>query len=193
MAIQPLDDAALLRLVAGGDYPAYTELYSRYERVAFGLALRVIGDRQLAEDGVVEALVTVWRGAGRFDARRGSARAWILTIVHRRAVDVVRRENRERTSQLAAVPDRHEPGAHETAERRAERTRVQDALRLLPDRERELLELAYYAGYTQSELATALGISLGTVKSRMFAGLARMRELLTQSSVDDEAALVAVS
>ena len=175
------EDAALLRLVAEGDDDAFMELYARYERLAYALTLRVIGDRQLAEDAFAEALLTVWRSASRFDGTRGSVRTWILTIVHRRAVDVVRRENRERVRARVEPPVGNAAAADETAGQREERVRVQEALRRLPDRERELIELAYYAGYTQSDLATALDLSLGTVKSRMFAGLARLRELLTET------------
>ena len=172
------DDETLLNLVARGDYAAFTELYERFSRVAYGLALRVIVDRHLAEDAFVESMLVVYRTARSFDPRRGSARAWILTIVHRRAVDLVRRENRHRTSELIEQSEAHGPTAEETAELRGERELVQGALRRLPERERQLIELAYYGGYTQSDLASSLGLSLGTVKSRMFTGLARMRELL---------------
>jgi RNA polymerase sigma factor (sigma-70 family) len=172
------NDETLLKLVAGGDYAAFTELYERFNRVAYGLALRVIVDRQLAEDAFAESMLVVFRTAPSFDPRRGSARTWILTIVHRRAVDLVRRENRHRTSELIEQSEAHGPTAEETAELRGERELVQGALRRLPERERRLIELAYYGGYTQSDLASSLDLSLGTVKSRMFTGLARMREFL---------------
>lgn len=175
-----LGDNELLRLAGREDYDAFTELYSRFERVAYGLAVRVVRDTQHAEDAVVESFVTVWRSAGSFDHRRGSAKSWILTIVHRRAVDVVRREAKLRRP-VESSPE-FEAGADEAAALREERVAVQRALRCLPDRERELIELAYYGGYTQSELAGRLGISLGTVKSRMFTGLARLRELMTEGS-----------
>lgn len=177
-AITGYDDETLLKLVARGDHAAFTELYERFNRVAYGLALRVIVDRHLAEDAFVESMLVVFRTAPSFDPRRGSARTWILTIVHRRAVDLVRRENRHRTSELIEQGDAHGPTAEETTELRGERERVQGALRRLPERERQLIELAYYGGYTQSDLASSLGLSLGTVKSRMFTGLARLRELL---------------
>jgi RNA polymerase sigma-70 factor (ECF subfamily) len=172
------DDETLLKLVARSDHAAFTALYERFNPVAYGLALRVLRDRHLAEDALVESMLVVFRTAQSFDPRRGSARAWILTIVHRRAVDLVRRENRRRTSELIEQSEAHGPTAEETAELRGERELVQGALRRLPGRERQLIELAYYGGYTQSDLASALGLSLGTVKSRMFTGLARMRTLL---------------
>lgn len=177
-ALTGYDDETLLILVARGDHAAFTELYERFNRVAYKLAVRVIADRHLAEDAFVESMLVVFRTARSFDPRRGSARTWILTIVHRRAVDLVRRENRHRTSELIEQSEAHGPTAEETAELRGERALVQDALRRLPERERQLIELAYYGGYTQSDLANSLGLSLGTVKSRTFAGLARMREFL---------------
>jgi RNA polymerase sigma-70 factor (ECF subfamily) len=109
---------------------------------------------------------------------RGKASTWILTLVHRRAVDAVRREQRRRTDSLELAAEPSVEGVEEDAWLRLQRERVQEALRRLPDAQREALELAYYGGFSQSELAERLGQPLGTVKSRMFTGLARMRELL---------------
>jgi RNA polymerase sigma factor (sigma-70 family) len=177
-ALTGYDDETLLKLVARGDCAAFTELYGRFDRVAYGLALRVLHDRHLAEDAYVESMLVVFRTARSFDPERGSGRTWILTIVHRRAVDLVRRENRHRTSELIEQGEAYGPTAEETAELRGERELVQGALRRLPARERRLIELAYYGGYTQSDLASSLDLPLGTVKTRMFTGLARMRKLL---------------
>jgi RNA polymerase sigma-70 factor (ECF subfamily) len=113
---------------------------------------------------------------------RAKASTWILTFVHRRAVDLVRREERRRTEPLPETPLESEaPATDEEAWLRLRRERVQKALRLLPDQKREALELAYFGGFTQSELAERLGEPLGTIKSRMFTGLARLRELLADS------------
>jgi len=174
-----LSDEAVVALAARSDDVAFAELYDRYGRVAYGLALRVLRDETLAEDAVQEAFVAIWRGAAHFIPERGKASTWILTLVHRRAVDLVRRENRRRTEPLedAAVGDA-EGSAEDLAWLRLERERVQAALRQLPDPQREAIELAYYGGYTQSELAERLGQPLGTVKSRTFAGLSRLHELL---------------
>jgi RNA polymerase sigma factor (sigma-70 family) len=142
------------------------------------LALRILRDESLAEDAVQDAFIAIWRTAPRFVPEKGKASTWILTLVHRRSVDVVRREQRRRTELLEAV---HEPGTHgadEEAWLRLQRERVQHALRQLPDQQREALELAYYGGFTQTELAERLGQPLGAIKSRMFMGLARLRELL---------------
>jgi RNA polymerase sigma factor (sigma-70 family) len=180
-----LSDEALVALVARGDEDALGELYDRVSRIAYGLALRVLRDERLAEDAVQEGFLTVWRTAGAFRAERAKASTWILTLVHRRAVDLVRREERRRVEPLsdetAATASTGE-ATDEAAWLRFERERVQSALRQLPDVQREALELAYYGGFSQSELAERLGVPLGTIKSRMFAGLARLRELLDESS-----------
>ena len=181
-----LSDEALVALVARRDENALAELYDRVGRIAYGLALRVLRDDRLAEDAVQEGFLTVWRTAAAFRAERAKASTWILTLVHRRAVDLVRREERRRAEPL---PDEvvTESGSvaeptDEAAWLRFERERVQSALRQLPDVQREAIELAYYGGFSQSELAERLGVPLGTIKSRMFAGLARLRELLDESA-----------
>ena len=179
-----LSDEALVALVARGDEDALAELYDRVGRVAYGLALRVLRDERHAEDAVQEAFLQVWRSAATFRAERAKASTWILTLVHRRAVDLVRREERRQADPLTddsaagVAPEETE----EAAWLRFERERVQSALKQLPDVQREALELAYYGGFSQSELAERLGVPLGTIKSRMFAGLARLRELLDDST-----------
>ena len=181
-----LSDEAVVALIARSDEVALAELYDRYGRPAFGLALRVLRDEALAEDAVQEAFLGIWRGADRFLPERAKASTWIMTLVHRRAVDLVRREERRRAEPLPEVePAAGGPSAADTAWLRLERERVQTALRQLPDQQREAIELAYYGGFTQSQLAERLGEPLGTIKSRMFAGLARLRELL-DSPVDGD-------
>jgi RNA polymerase sigma factor (sigma-70 family) len=174
-----LSDEAVVALVARSDQEALGELYDRFGRIAYGLALRVLRDEKLAEDAVQEGFLAAWRNADRFMPERAKASTWLLTFVHRRAVDLVRREERRRAEPL---PETSESGgsAAEDAWLRFERERVQAALRQLPDQQREALELAYYGGFTQSELAERLGQPVGTIKSRMFAGLARLRELLAE-------------
>jgi RNA polymerase sigma-70 factor (ECF subfamily) len=176
-----LSDEAVVALVARSDETALAELYDRYGRVAYGLALRVLRDAALAEDAVQDGFLTVWRTAARFVPERAKASTWILTLVHRRAVDVVRREQRRRADSLELAPEPVTGGADDDAWLRFERERVQDALKQLPDPQREALELAYYGGFTQSELAERLGQPIGTVKSRMFSGLAHLRELLGEN------------
>jgi len=181
-----LSDEALVALVARSDDAAFAELYDRYDRLAYGLACRILRDGTLAEDAVQDAFLTIWRSAARFSAERAPARVWILTLVHRRAVDLVRHQERRRTEQL---PEREEKGADAADEAvwlRLQRERVRDALGQLPDQQREAIELAYFGGFTQSELAERLGQPLGTIKSRMFSGLARLRELLDDATPEGD-------
>ena len=182
-----LSDEALVALVARGDETALGELYDRVGRVAYGIAFRVLRDDRLAEDAVQEGFLAVWRSAATFRAERAKASTWIVTLVHRRAVDLVRREERRRTEPLD-LEQRDAPDPVGSAEDEAwlgfERERVQRLLRMLPDAQREALELAYYGGYSQAELAERLGVPLGTIKSRMFAGLSRLRALLDDTETE---------
>jgi RNA polymerase sigma factor (sigma-70 family) len=173
-----LSDEALVALVARSDEAALAELYDRIGGVAYGLAYRILRDESLAEDAVQEAFLGLWRAAGSFLPERAKASTWILTLVHRRAVDLVRREERRRTEPLEDAPEAATGSAEDSAWLQFERERVQEALAQLPDQQREAIELAYYGGFTQSELAERLGQPLGTIKSRMFSGLSRLRELL---------------
>jgi len=179
-----LSDEALVLLAARSEQSALAELYDRYGRTAYGLALRVLRDEALAEDAVQEGFLAVWRTAARFVPERGKASTWILTLVHRRAVDTVRREQRRRADTLDHAPEPSGGSVAEDALLRFQRERVQTALRKLPDTQREALELAYYGGFSQSELAERLGQPLGTIKSRMFAGLAQLRELLGEPGME---------
>ena len=177
------DDQDLLAACAEGDEQALGALYDRFGTVAYRLALRILRDAALAEDAVQEAFLTVWRQAASFDRSRGKASTWILTLVHRRAVDLVRRQAR-----FNALPDQLETIATQAvaestdddAALREARREVQAALETLSTAEREVLDLAYWGGLTQSEVATALGIPAGTVKSRTFSALRRLREALSQ-------------
>jgi RNA polymerase sigma factor (sigma-70 family) len=176
-----LSDEAVVAMLARSDESALAELYDRFGRVAYGLALRILRDEKLAEDAVQEGFLAAWRNADRFIPERGRAGTWLLTLVHRRAVDLVRREDRRRTEALReGVEPAPADSAEDDAWLRIERERVQSALRKLPDQQREALELAYYGGFTQSELAERLGEPVGTIKSRMFTGLARLREMLAE-------------
>ncbi|HLY85776.1 MAG TPA: sigma-70 family RNA polymerase sigma factor [Gaiellaceae bacterium] len=179
-----LSDEALVLLAARSEESALAELYDRYGRTAYGLALRILRDRALAEDAVQEAFLTVWRTASKFVPERGKASTWILTLAHRRAVDAVRREERRRADSLERAPEPSVEGVDEDAWLRLQRERVQEALKRLPDAQREALELAYYGGLSQSELAERLGQPLGTIKSRMFGGLSRLRELLGEPGTE---------
>jgi RNA polymerase sigma factor (sigma-70 family) len=177
-----LSDEALVALVARSDETALAELYDRIGGTAYGLAYRVLRDEALAEDAVQDAFLGLWRSAGSFIPERAKASTWILTLVHRRAVDLVRREQRRRTEPLENAPEPVDGSAEDAAWLGLERERVQAALAQLPDPQREAIELAYYGGFTQSELAERLGQPIGTIKSRMFSGLSRLRELLDEGT-----------
>ena len=179
-----LSDEALVALVARSDEVALGELYDRFGRVAYGLARRILRDDALAEDAVQEGFLAAWRSASRFLPERAKASTWLLTLVHRRAVDLVRREERRRTEMLETRDEAVGGPADEAVWLRFERERVQGALARLPDQQREALELAYYGGFTQSELADRLGQPVGTIKSRMFTGLSRLRELLAEPEAE---------
>ena len=186
-ALVSLSDEALLAIIATPDGDlALAELYDRYGKIAYGLAYRVLRDSALAEDAVQEAFITVWRTAGTYISERGKPRTWLLTLVHRRAVDLVRREQRRRVPAATDEPVPPTPAAEDEATLRDRRRAVQAALTQLPADQREALELAYYGGLTQSELAEQLGVPLGTVKSRMFAGLRRLRDLLGEAGLEAE-------
>lgn len=185
-AFAHLSDEALVALVARADDDALAELYDRYAALAFGLARRVLRDAQLAEDAVQETFVAVWRSAARFSAQRSSARAWILMLTHRRSIDLVRSNERRRTEHLPDEYDTADTTSPEPGDLvwlRLQRERVTRVLSLLPDQQRETIELAYFGGFTQSELADRLGQPLGTIKSRMHSGLSRLRELLDDDGI----------
>ena len=179
-----LSDEALLEAVAGSDEQALGELYDRFGRVAYGLALRILRDPTLAEDAVQEAFLQVWRGAGGYRPERGKASTWVLKFVHRRAVDLVRREERRRGEPEGSLPEPEGPGADEAVVEHSRREIVKDALSRLPAEQREAIELAYYGGLTQSELAERLSQPLGTIKSRMFTGLQRLNVLLVEAGFE---------
>jgi RNA polymerase sigma factor (sigma-70 family) len=180
-----LSDEALVALVARGVDGALGELYDRYGRIAYGLSLRVVRDPALAEDAVQEAFLAIWRTAERFVAERSRASTWIMTLVHRRAVDLVRREQPRRAEPLETAPQPSGETTEDEVWLRLQRQHVQEALRRLPDTQREAIELAYYGGFTQAELADRLGEPLGTIKSRMFAGLSRLRDVLAETGREE--------
>lgn len=169
-------DRELLRRIAGGDLQAFDSFYARHSQRAYGLALRILGDPGLAEDALQEAFLGVWRGASRFDAQRGSAATWLLTLVHHRAVDAVRYQQRRSCDPLEVQPERGEEDGYGEAEFSPQAIRA--LLAALPQRQRELLVWAHYEGLSQAEISTRANIPLGTVKSRMFNAYAALRGCL---------------
>ena len=186
--LERLADEELLEQLARSDEGALAELYDRFGGVAYGLALRIVRDETLAQDAVQEAFLTVWRSAGTFVPARARPSTWILTLVHRRAVDIVRREQRRRGEPLDESLHGTGGAAAEEASLRFDRRIVQDALERLPAEQRDAVQLAYYGGLTQSEIAERLGEPLGTIKSRTFAGLTRLRQLLREAGIEEPVA-----
>lgn len=173
-----MDDVSVVRRLAGGDETALAELYDIHGSVALGVAHRVIREPSLAEDAVQEAFLDLWRNAASYDPGRATVRSWLCVLVHRRAVDIVRREARRRTADEQIGVEAGSYTAEELVVLRYDRRRVQAALRELPEQQREVLELAYWGGLSQSQLATRFGVPLGTIKSRTFAALAALQVAL---------------
>jgi RNA polymerase sigma factor (sigma-70 family) len=176
-------DRDLLRRIASGDEGAFRLLYRRYAPAAFGLALRIVKQRFLAEEIVQEAFLSLWRGAGAYDEGRGSVRTWFLASVHHRAVDGVRREvahqrRAERSGQGVVPPADLADRVAEETDLRAERAEVRQALADLPSEQREVVSLMYFGGMTQSQVAGRLELPLGTVKSRCLLAMRRLRAAL---------------
>jgi RNA polymerase sigma-70 factor (ECF subfamily) len=180
------DDLELHRRLTEGDRWAFDELYRRYAPSAFGLAYRVTGQQLLAQEVVHDAFLALWRAPETFDPARGAFRTFFLSLVHHRAVDTVRREERlrrrtERASNLE--PLRGEDVAEDVvegsflSERRKE---VREALLGLPPEQRQVIELAYFGGLTQAVIAERLGIPIGTVKTRTLAAMRKLRAALGQ-------------
>lgn len=176
-----VEDAELLLAAADGDQAAFAALYDRVAASVHGVVRRVVRDPSQSDEVTQEILVEVWRTAGRFDPARGSARTWILTMAHRRAIDRVRSEqaSRDRTERVGRR-DRGRPfdEVSEEVERRAEHAEIRDALSSLSDLQREAVQLAYYEGYTYREVSELLDTPLGTIKTRMRDGLVRLKDAL---------------
>jgi RNA polymerase sigma-70 factor, ECF subfamily len=179
-------DRAVLALVTAGQLDALQELYDRYRVIAYSIALRITADASLAEDVVQDAFLGVWRNAARYAEGRGSVKTWLLSIVHHRAVDAVRR--RRPTSEL---PEREDvppaaltiPDIWPEVAGSLDRAEIAAAMASLSDAQREAIELAYWGGLTQQEIAERTGAPLGTVKSRVRLGLLALRRALVG---DDE-------
>ncbi|HEX5145690.1 MAG TPA: sigma-70 family RNA polymerase sigma factor [Conexibacter sp.] len=185
-SLRDLADEDLMQLVQRAQAAAFEVVYDRHAGAAFSLAYRMCGARQLAEEVVQEAFLSIWRSGARYDRRRGSVRTWILGITHHRAIDVLRRgvvQDRHRASD-EGIEERFEAGERTDVEvaRREEALEVRGALEGLPDEQRRAIELAYYGGFSQSEIAEMLGVPIGTVKGRMRLGMEKMRGRLAPSS-----------
>jgi len=187
----PADDAdrAVLERIVAGDLHALEALYDRYRTMSYSIAYRITNDATLAEDVVQDAFLGAWRNAARYVEGRGSVKTWLLSIVHHRAIDAIRR--RKPTTDL---PEREDvppaelrlPDIWAEVSANLDADTVRGALSVLSDVQREAIELAYFGGLTQQEIAVRMDTPLGTVKSRMRLGLLAMRRALTE---DDPAGL----
>ena len=177
-----VDEALLRRLATGADEAALSELYDRYQALMYGLAMRITNDSALAQDAVQEAFVGVWRNAARYAPDKASVRTWILSITHHRAIDAVRR--RRATTPIPETefvdPALTVPDVWPEVARAADAQAVRAAMALLPDVQREAIELAYFGGLTQVEIADRTAAPLGTIKSRVRLGLQQLRRHLEE-------------
>jgi RNA polymerase sigma-70 factor (ECF subfamily) len=170
-------------LVAGGDPRAFEAMYDRHGRAAFSLAYRLAGDRTAAEDIVQEAFLSIWRSRVRYQRERGSVRTWVLGIVHHRGIDGLRRNNVHQRRRASAegieewkeAPERTD----DEAIQRDEASTVREALRTLPEPQERVIQLAYFGGFTHTQIAEMLDLPVGTVKGRMRLGLEKLRITLS--------------
>ena len=190
--IRNLADEEVMQLVQGGSPRAFELMYDRHGGAAFSLAYRMVGNRVTAEDITQEAFLSIWRSRLRYDQARGSVRTWVLGIVHNRAIDQLRRGtvHERRRETLEGIEERFEARERTDVEaaRREEARGVHGALEKLPDEQRRTIELAYFGGFSHSQIAEMLGMPIGTVKGRMRLGLEKMRAQLADSITPGELA-----
>jgi RNA polymerase sigma-70 factor (ECF subfamily) len=187
MGLRSLADEDLMQLVRRADPDAFAILYERHAGAAYGLAYRMTGTRGAAEDVTQEAFLSVWRSGARYDRRRGSVRSWVLGIVHHRAIDALRRgkvQDRPRVEDEQAAERLEAPERTDVeAARREEAAAVRRALEALPPDQVQVIELAYFGGFTHTEIAAMLGAPVGTIKGRMRLGLRKLRDGLAEGAV----------
>jgi RNA polymerase sigma-70 factor (ECF subfamily) len=184
--LRGLADEELMELVDAGDTRAFEVIFDRHSGAAYSLAVRMCGRRALAEDIVQEAFLSLWRSSAGYDRARGSVRSWVLSAVHNRAVDALRRTGAKAGRDVSdegiaeRLPARDATDAE--VERREESRRVRSALDELPADQRQVIELAYFGGLSHSQIAEMLDLPPGTVKGRMRLGLTKMRSALGQET-----------
>ncbi len=182
--IPSLADEDVMTLVQDGDPRAFEVLYDRHSGAAFSLAYRMVGNRVTAEDVSQEAFLSIWRSRLRYRSDRGSVRTWVLGIVHHRAIDALRRNlvHERRRATAEGLEERQEAPELTDVEvaRRDEARQVRSAIGTLPSEQSRVVELAYFGGFTHSQIAEMLGTPIGTVKGRMRLGLEKLRHELVE-------------
>ncbi len=177
--VRTLADEELMELVQDGEVRAFEVIFDRHASAAFSLAYRMCGRPAMAEDIVQESFVSLWRSSAAYDAARGSVRTWVLSVVRNRAIDAFRRESAKATSDLDEQRVAERLPAPELTDREVERRddarQVRDALKGLPADQRQVIELAFFGGFSHSQIAEMLKLPAGTVKGRMRLGLSKMR------------------
>jgi RNA polymerase sigma-70 factor, ECF subfamily len=185
--LRALADEELMQLARRGDARAFELIYDRHAQAAFSLAYRIMGTRAGAEDVTQEAFLSIWRSGERYDRRRGSVRTWVLGIVHHRGIDAIRRAtvHSRRRAGDEGIEERFEAAERTDAEaaRREEAQTVRAALGGLPADQVQVIELAYFGGFTHTEIAEMLDAPVGTIKGRMRLGLKKLRERLSHGQV----------
>lgn len=187
-----MSDEALLNAIADGSAWAMESLYQRYSRILYSLAYRMVADHQVAEDLLQDAFIAVWRRATSFTPSAGAARSWLISILHHRTIDYLRRVRRRAAIQEAPLEDIEfdetiaTPDAWEEAWRSVRSAQVREALMQIPTEQRLVIELAYFQGWTHSEIAEGTHTPLGTVKARMRLGLQRLKRHLEDMRVNEE-------
>lgn len=186
--IEDMSDEALLHLIAQGDEDALGAIYDRHGKTAYSLAYRMLQDAHNAEDVVQEAFINVWRMASSYAVSRGSARTWLLAVVHHKAVDSTRRRRgvapKEQPLEWEQLPvDPHD--LWDEVSNNLDRENLVNGLSQIPTDQKEAIELAYFGGYTQREIAELKGVPLGTVKGRIRIGMEKLRALLARPELGD--------
>ena len=184
-------DEALLNAIAGGAVWAMESLYQRYSRILYSLAYRMVADHQVAEDLLQDAFLAVWRRATSYSPQAGAARSWLISILHHRTIDYLRRVRRRSNIQETPLEDLEfnesiaYPDAWDEAWQSVKSSKVRAALMKIPTEQRLVIELAYFQGWTHTEIADGTQIPLGTVKARMRLGLLNLKQILIQMGIDE--------
>jgi RNA polymerase sigma factor (sigma-70 family) len=184
-------DEALLNAIAGGAVWAMESLYLRYSRILYSLAYRMVADHQVAEDLLQDAFLAVWRRATSYSPQTGAARSWLISILHHRTIDYLRKVRRRSTIQEASLDEieLHESFAYrdtwDEAWQSVKSSHVRAALMKIPTEQRLVIELAYFQGWTHTEIAEGTQIPLGTVKARMRLGLLHLKQILIEMGIDE--------